>query len=102
MNIIRVASQSEASLVAGAVAGVIREHQEAVLQAVGANAVNQAVKAIVIARSYLAEDGIDLYVIPEFTSVELGGEMRTAVRFFVYVRPSIAIHLQSSDMALVG
>lgn len=85
-RLIRVAARSEAALVAGAIAGVLRDEREAVVQAVGANAVNQMIKAAAIARSYLAEDGIDLYLIPGFTAVEMGGEDRTALRLNVYAR----------------
>ncbi len=83
LNIIKVSSHSRSTAVAGAIAGVIRERRRAEVQAIGASAVNQAVKAIAIARTYLEEDGLDLYCQPEFTEVEINGQERTAVRFHV-------------------
>jgi stage V sporulation protein S len=86
MTIIKVSSQSRTSAVAGAIAGVVREHHRAEVQAIGAGAVNQAIKAIAIARGYLQEDGLDVICIPEFTSVEIDGKERTALRFVVEPR----------------
>lgn len=86
MTVIKVSSQSRTSAVAGAIAGVIREHHRAEVQAIGAGAVNQAIKAIAIARGYLQEDGLDVICIPEFTSVEIDGKERTALRFVVEPR----------------
>lgn len=83
---IKVSAKSRSTAVAGAIAGVIRESREAVVQAVGAGAVNQAVKAIAIARSYLQQDGLDLAVVPTFVEVEIGPEVRTAVRLYVESR----------------
>ncbi len=87
LNIIKVSSQSRSTAVAGAIAGVIREHGRAEVQAIGASAVNQAVKAIAIARTYLEGDGLDLLVQPTFTEVEINGQERTAVRFHVFSVP---------------
>ncbi len=64
----------------------MREHKRAEVQAIGAGAVNQAVKATAIARGYLHEDGIDVICIPEFTSVEIDGKERTAIRLVVEPR----------------
>ena len=86
MTIIKVSSQSRTSAVAGAIAGVVREHRRAEVQAIGAGAVNQAIKAIAIARGYLQEDGLEVICIPEFTSVEIDGKERTALRFVVEPR----------------
>jgi stage V sporulation protein S len=86
MNIIKVSSESRTSAVAGAIAGVVREHRRAEVQAIGAGAVNQAIKAVAIARGYLHEDGLDVICIPEFTSVEINGKERTALRFVVEPR----------------
>ena len=86
MNVIKVSSESRTSAVAGAIAGVIREHSRAEVQAIGAGAVNQAVKAVAIARGYLQEDGFDVVCIPEFTSVDISGKERTAVRLVVEPR----------------
>lgn len=86
MSIIKVSAESRTSAVAGAVAGVIREHHRADVQAIGAGAVNQAVKAIAIARGYLQEDGIDVICIPQFTTVDIDGKERTALRLVVEPR----------------
>ena len=86
MNIIKVSSDSRTSAVAGAIAGVVRENNRAEVQAIGAGAVNQAVKAVAIARGYLHEDGIDVICIPEFTTVDINGKERTAIRLTVEPR----------------
>jgi stage V sporulation protein S len=86
MDIIKVSAESRTSAVAGAIAGVVREHKRAEVQAIGAGAVNQAVKATAIARGYLHEDGLDVICIPEFTTVEIEGKERTAVRLVVEPR----------------
>jgi stage V sporulation protein S len=86
MDVIKVAAESRTSAVAGAIAGVVREHKRAEVQAIGAGAVNQAVKATAIARGYLHEDGLDVICIPEFTSVEIDGKERTAIRLVVEPR----------------
>ncbi|HDM69804.1 MAG: stage V sporulation protein S [Thermotogae bacterium] len=86
MDALKVSSQSKPNAVAGALAGVIREKGRAELQAIGAGAVNQAVKAIAIARGYVAPSGVDLVCIPAFTDVEIDGEVRTAIKFIVEPR----------------
>ena len=87
-DIIRVSGQSRSTAVAGAIAGVMREHGYAEMQAIGASAVNQAVKAIAIARGYLEQDDIDLAVVPKFTEVQIEGNERTAVRLAIFPRPN--------------
>jgi len=86
MDIIKVSAKSRSTAVAGAIAGVIREHGRAEVQAIGAGAVNQAIKATAIARGYLTLDGIDVICIPSFTEVEIDGQERTALRFVVEPR----------------
>lgn len=86
MDIIKVRGTSRTSAVAGAIAGVFREHQRAEVQAIGASAVNQAVKALALSRSYLAQDGIDVTFISEFVDVEIEEKIRTAIRFTVESR----------------
>lgn len=86
MDIIKVSASSRTSAVAGAIAGVVREHGRAEAQAIGAGAVNQAIKAVAIARTYLQEDGIDVICIPEFTSVDIEGKERTALKLIVEPR----------------
>lgn len=83
MDIIKVASDSRSTAVAGAIAGVMREQDNVDVQAIGAGAVNQAVKAVAIARGYLELDGIDIICIPSFVEVEIEGQERTAVRLHV-------------------
>jgi len=86
VDIIKVAATSRTSAVAGAIAGIFREQQFANVQAIGASAVNQAVKALALARNYLAEDGYDVVCIPEFVDVEIDGNVRTAIRLNVVQR----------------
>jgi stage V sporulation protein S len=86
IDIIRVAATSRTSAVAGAIAGVWREHQRAEVQAIGASAVNQAVKALALAKGYLAEDGYDIVCVPHFVDVEIDGKLRTAMKFTVEAR----------------
>ena len=83
IDIIKVSATSRTSAVAGAIAGVIREHKHADVQAIGASAVNQAVKALALAKGYLAEDGYDIVCIPNFVDVEIDGKVRTAIKFIV-------------------
>ena len=90
-ELIRVSAQSRTTAVAGAIAGVMREHGYAEVQAIGASAVNQAIKAIAIARGYLEEDQIDLAVVPSFVEVDIDGNERTAVRMSVFKRPATLV-----------
>lgn len=80
MEVLKVKSNSSPNKVAGAVAGVIRERRAVEVQAVGAGAANQAIKAIAIARGYLAPIGIDLICIPAFANIQIDGEERTAIK----------------------
>ena len=86
MDVIKVKGTSRTSAVAGAIAGVFREHHRAEVQAIGASAVNQAVKAMALARNYLAQDGIDVVFTPEFVDVEIDEKIRTAIKFVVEPR----------------
>ncbi len=81
MEVLRVSAGSAPNSVAGAIASVMREQGEAEIQAVGAGATNQAVKAIAIARGYLAPVGIDMVCIPTFSTVVINEEERTAIKF---------------------
>jgi len=87
-DILRVGSSSDPNKVAGALAGTIREHNEAEMQTVGAGALNQAVKAIAIARGFLAPGGVDLICWPSFVDIEIDGNERTAIRLSVRPRTS--------------
>lgn len=86
MDILKVAAKSNPNSVAGALAGVLREKGSVEMQAIGAGAINQAVKAIAIARGFVAPGGIDLVCIPAFTEITINGEERTAIRFIVEPR----------------
>ena len=86
MDIIKVKGTSRTSAVAGAIAGVFRDNRLAEVQAIGASAVNQSVKALALSRSYLAQDGIDVVFISEFVDVEIEEKIRTAIKFTVTER----------------
>lgn len=81
MTVLKVSKVSNPHAVAGAIAGIVREHGNVVMQAIGAGATNQAVKAIAIARSFMKPEGADLICSPCFMDVEFNGETRTALRF---------------------
>ncbi len=86
MEALKVSSKSKPTAVAGALAGVLRENGKAEMQSIGAGAVNQAIKAIAIARGYVAPSGMDLVCIPSFVDIEIDGEMRTAIKFNIEPR----------------
>ncbi|MDF2502526.1 MULTISPECIES: stage V sporulation protein S [Clostridium] len=86
MEVLKVSAKSSPNSVAGALAGVLRERGIAEIQAIGAGAINQAVKAIAIARGFVAPSGIDLVCIPAFTDIEIDGEERTAIKLIVQPR----------------
>jgi stage V sporulation protein S len=86
MNMIKVSATSRTSAVAGAIAGVVREHQRAEVQAIGAGAVNQAIKALVLAKGYLEGDGINIICLPEFVEVDIDGKVRTAIKLVIEPR----------------
>lgn len=90
MDMIKVSANSRTSAVAGAIAGVIREHKHAEVQAIGAGAVNQAVKALVLATGYLKNDGIEVVCVPEFVDVEIEDKVRTAIKLVIEPRQSSA------------
>jgi len=83
---LKVSSKSKPNSVAGALAGVLREKGAAEMQAIGAGALNQAVKAVAIARGFVAPSGMDIICIPAFTDVEINGERRTAIKLTVEPR----------------
>ena len=86
MSMIKVSANSRTSAVAGAIAGVIREHKYAEVQAIGAGAVNQAMKALALATGYLKGDGIDIVCTPQFVDVDVEDQVRTAIRLIVEPR----------------
>lgn len=85
-EVLKVSARSRPSAVAGAIAGVVREHGRAEVQAIGAGATNQAVKAVAIARDYLRETGIEAICLPAFIDVTIENEDRTAIRLVVEPR----------------
>jgi stage V sporulation protein S len=86
LEVLKVSAQSNPKSVAGALAAVLREKGSAEVQAVGAGAVNQAIKAIAVARGFVAPNGINLITIPAFAEITIDGEERTAIRFIVEPR----------------
>ena len=86
MDVIKVSAKSRSTSVAGAIAGMMRDHGRAEVQAIGAGAVNQAVKAVAIARAYLEPDGIDAICIPSFAEVSIEGQERTSIKLTVEKR----------------
>ncbi|MCI8654412.1 MAG: stage V sporulation protein S [Clostridia bacterium] len=82
-EILKVSSKSNPNSVAGAIAGIVTEKGQAELQAIGAGAINQVVKAIAIARGYIAPLGIDLITIPTFATVVVEEQDRTGMKFIV-------------------
>jgi stage V sporulation protein S len=86
MEVLKVSAKSNPNSVAGALAGVIRERGGAEVQAIGAGAINQAVKAVAIARGFVAPSGLDLVCVPAFVDVTIDGEERTAIKLIVQPR----------------
>jgi len=86
MDVLKVSTKSDPKAIAGALAAVVRKEGRASMQAVGAGAVNQAVKAIAIGRGFVAPNGIDLICIPAFAEIEIKSQKRTAIRFTVEPR----------------
>jgi len=83
MDVLKVSAKSNPNSLAGALAGVIREKGMAEVQAVGAGAINQAVKAVAIARGFVAPTGLELVCVPAFTDIIIDGEERTAIKLIV-------------------
>jgi stage V sporulation protein S len=88
MTIIKVSATSRASAVAGAIAGVVREHHRAEVQAIGAGALNQAVKALIVATGYLRLDGIHVRCVPEFADITIEDKVRTAIKLVIEPGPT--------------
>lgn len=83
MNMIKVSANSRTAAVAGAIAGVIREHKYAEIQAIGAGAVNQAMKALALATGYLKGDGIHVVCVPQFVDITIDDKERTAIKLVI-------------------
>ncbi|MCL2664706.1 MAG: stage V sporulation protein S [Defluviitaleaceae bacterium] len=86
METLKVSAKSEPKSVAGAIAAIVRTGEPVEMQAIGAAAVNQAVKSIAVARGYVAPNGIDLVSIPSFSQLEVDGNEKTSIRFLVEKR----------------
>lgn len=86
MDVLKVSTKSNPNSVAGAIAALIKEQNIVEIQAVGAGAINQAVKAIAIARGFVAPTGKDIVCIPAFADIEIDGEERTAIKLIVQPR----------------
>ncbi|WP_294156362.1 stage V sporulation protein S [uncultured Clostridium sp.] len=86
MEVLKVSTKSNPNSVAGALAAIIKEQNIVEIQAVGAGAINQAVKAIAIARGFIAPSGKDIVCIPAFTDIQIDGEERTAIKLIVQPR----------------
>jgi stage V sporulation protein S len=87
MEFLKVSSKSSPASVAGAIAGMVKDGVPDNIQCVGAGAVNQAIKAVAIARGFLIPTGVDISCAPTFSDIEIGGESRTAIRIAIYVHP---------------
>lgn len=86
MEVLKVSTKSNPNSVAGALAAIIKEKNIVEIQAVGAGAINQAVKAIAIARGFVAPSGRDIVCVPAFTDIDIDGEERTAIKLIVQPR----------------
>ena len=86
MEVLKVSATSKPVAVAGAIAGVVRAQSKVEVQAIGAGAINQAIKAIAISRGYVAPGGLDLVCIPSFIDISIDGEERTGIRLIIETR----------------
>ena len=83
IEILKISSKSNPNSIAGAIAGLVKDHRKVEMQAIGAGALNQAIKGIIIARGFVAPAGINLICIPAFTDVNVENEDRTGIRLIV-------------------
>ena len=86
MEVLKISSKSNPNSVAGAIAGLVKETTKAEMQAIGAGALNQAIKAVAIARGFVAPTGVDLVCVPAFADVQVEGEDRTGIKIVVESR----------------
>lgn len=86
MDMLRISTKSNPNSIAGAIAGLVKEKGRAEMQAIGAGALNQAVKAVAIARGFVAPAGVELVCIPAFADVNVEGEERTGIKLVVESR----------------
>ena len=97
MDKIKVSSNSRTAAVAGAIAGIVRENHRAEVQAIGAGAVNQAMKALILATCYLKNDGIYVTCVPEFADVTIEDQIKTAIK--LVIEPSADSDFSSFELA---
>ena len=97
MEVLKVSSTSQPKAVAGAIAAILRNGEPVEIQAIGAGAVNQAVKSIAVARGYVAPNGIDLVTIPAFFQLEVNGETKTSIKFIIEKRQVLLLP-KNNDM----
>ncbi len=83
MEILKVSSKSNPSKVAGAIANIYRESKSVEIQTIGAGSLNQAIKAVAIARGFVAPSGENLVIIPAFSDIVINGEQKTAIKLIV-------------------
>ncbi len=83
MDILKISAKSSPNSVAGAIAGLVKENGKAEMQAIGAGAINQAIKAVAIARGFVAPTGVELVCSPAFTEVMIDNEEKTGIKFVV-------------------
>lgn len=102
MDVIKVSANSRTAAVAGAIAGVMREHRFAEVQSIGAGAVNQSIKAVILAKGYLVNDGIDIVCVPEFVDVDIDGKVRTAIRLTIWPKGEEPVESQPEEKRSEG
>ncbi len=98
MDYLKVSSKSSPASVAGAIAGMVKDGVPVNIQSVGAGAVNQAIKAVAIARGFLIPTGVDISCAPTFADININGESRTAIRIAVYVHRLVPQSSRESDV----
>ncbi|HIR90976.1 MAG TPA: stage V sporulation protein S [Candidatus Limicola stercorigallinarum] len=98
MDYLKVSSKSSPASVAGAIAGMVKDGVPVNMQCVGAGAVNQAIKAVAIARGFLIPTGFDISCAPIFSDILINGESRTAIRLSVYVHHLSAYPVDGADV----
>jgi stage V sporulation protein S len=98
MVLLKVASTSRTASLAGAIAGVIRQDGYVEVQSIGAGAVNQAIKALTLANSYLKEEGIQIAFTVQFVDVAINEKMVTGIKFLVEPVPSLDSHSEPSEL----
>lgn len=104
MEFLKVSSKSSPASVAGAIAGLVKDGSPVSLQCIGAGAVNQAIKAVAVARGFLIPVGLDISCSPTFSDIDMGGEKRTALRLAILVHPlcGMAAQAQSSQVVSIS